>query len=93
MLNLYYIYDINKLNKIKTVTSSSNKCIDFASFHDLFLLDDVNFFNNVVFLSQFSILKKVNVLNIQYKQTQQNKQKHVKSVLNIQYKQTEENKK
>jgi hypothetical protein len=44
-----------------SVTSSSNKCIDFASFHDFFLLDDINFFNNVVFLSQFSILKKVNL--------------------------------
>ena len=44
-----------------SVTSSSNKCIDFASFHDFFLLDDINFVNNVVFLSQFSILENVNL--------------------------------
>ena len=44
-----------------SVTSSSNKCIDFASFHDFFLLDDVILFNNVVFLSQFSILINVNL--------------------------------
>ena len=58
MLN---VVSVIRIRSEFSVTSSSNKCIDFASFHDFFLLDDVNFFNNVVFLSKFSILKNVNL--------------------------------
>ena len=40
-----------------SVTSSSNKCIDFASFHVFFLLDDIIFSTMWYFYRSFQFLK------------------------------------
>ena len=58
---MLHVVSVIRIQPEFSVTSSSNNSIDFASFHDFFLLDDINFVNNVVFLSQFSILKNVNL--------------------------------
>jgi hypothetical protein len=44
-----------------SVATSSNKCIDFASFHNFVLLDDIIVSTMWYFLLQFSILKNVNL--------------------------------
>ena len=43
------------------VTPSSNKCIDFASFHEFFLLDVRTFSTMWYFYRSFQFLKNINL--------------------------------